>query len=136
MLFGLVASSFLKAVGDEGQRVQAGAAGVKDGVTDGRSDSHDGRFAGPCWSDVFTVEENSFDFGDIAEPRNAIARETWVGDTTVSEFDGFKECAAEALNTCADDLVAQTVGIDDSAAFEGGDKGQDSERTGIFVDSD
>src|SRR5579864_5903513 len=126
--FRSAASGFFQTVGDEWQRVKAGAGSVEDGIADGRGDGHNGRFASTRRSDIFSVEEDRFDFGDVAETRNAIARETRIGDAAVFELNGFEERASESLDVCADDLIAQAVGINDGAALKGGDQTHDADR--------
>src|SRR6266481_7693822 len=110
--------------------------GVEDGVANGWGYGHDGGFAGAGGGDVFAIEEDGFDFGEVAEARDTVTGEARICDATVFEFDGFEERAAEALDVCTDDLIAQAVGIDDGAAFEGGDQTHDADAAGIGVDRD
>src|SRR5260370_32144083 len=84
---------------------------------------------------MFAMEGEGLGFGDMGEARDAVARETRIGDAAVFELDGFEERAAEALNICADDLIAQAIGIDDGAAFERGYEANDADGAGLFVDS-
>ena len=121
---------------DKREGVQTGAGGVEDGVGDGGSYRHDRGFAGAGGGDVFAVEENGFDFGDVGEARDAIAGEAGVGDAAIFEFDGFEECAAESLNHGADDLIAEAVGIDDGATFEGFDQAHDADGAGSAIHGD
>src|ERR1700756_4750535 len=109
---------------------------MEDGVADGGCHSHYRRFAGACWSDVFAIEKDGLDVGDVAEARDAVAGEMRIGDAAVLKFDGFKERAAETLNVRADDLIAEAVGIDDGAAFESGDQAHDANCSRVFVHGD
>ena len=84
----------------------------------GGSYGHDRRFAGAGGGDVFAIEKDGFDLGNVGEARDTIARKASVGDAAVFEFDGFEERTAEALNDSSDDLVAEAIGIYDGAAFE------------------
>src|SRR5882724_2008580 len=116
------------------QIVEANAGGVEDGVTDGRRHGHDGRFSGTGRRQIFAIKQDGFDFRNIAESRYAIVREMRILDAAVFEFDGFEERAAQTLNHRADDLVAQSVGIDDGAAFECFHQANDAHGAGYAVD--
>src|SRR5712672_2866686 len=114
--------------------VQALLGGVEDGVADGWGDRHYWRFAGSGGSDVFAIDKDSFDLGDVAEARDAIPGEARISDAAMIELDGFEERAAETLDIRADDLIAQPIGIDDGAAFERGDQAHNPNAVGIIVD--
>ena len=55
-------------------------------------------------------------------------------DAAVFEFDGFEERAAQTLNHRADDLIAQSIGIDDGATFECFHQANDAHGAGCAVD--
>ena len=82
-----------QAFGDHGEAAEADAGGIEDGVADGRSETHDGRFSGACGRQILAVKQNNFDFGNVAEARHATARKSRIGDAAILELDGFKERA-------------------------------------------
>src|SRR5712691_1541881 len=112
----------LKSIGNHWQIVETNAGGVKNGIADGRRHGHDRRLAGAGGRNIFTIQQDGFDFRHVAEARHAIARETRILDAPVFKFDGFKERPAEPLNHRANHLVAQSIRVDDSAALERFDK--------------
>src|SRR5712672_1325289 len=116
--------------------VQALLGGVEDGVADGWGDRHYWRFAGSGGSDVFAIDKDSFDLGDVAEARDAIPGEARIRDAAMIELDGFEERAAETLDIRADHLIAQPIGIDDGAAFECGDQAHYAYAVCAIVDGD
>src|SRR5712672_1285287 len=116
--------------------VQALLGGVEDGVANGWGNRHYRRFAGSGGSDVFAIDKDSLDFGDVAEARDAIPGEARISDAAMVEFDGFEERAAEALDIRADDLIAQPIGIDDGTAFERGDQAHYAHAVCAIVDGD
>src|SRR5215472_3124064 len=129
------ASCRSQAVGHERQIVQPYSGGVEQSVPNGRSDGHNGRLARASRWNVFPVEENRLDFGHIAESRHAISCKTRIQDATVLEFNGFEERPAETLNNRANNLIAQTIRIDNGAAFERFGDLHDAHATGSTIDS-
>lgn len=83
----------LQTARDHGEAAEADARGIEDGVADGRSETHDGRFSGACGRQILAVKQNNFDFGNVAEARHATARKSRIGDAAILELDGFKERA-------------------------------------------
>ena len=106
----------------EGHGPAPDASGVKERVTDGRGYGHDGSFAGARGRNVFAIEKDRFDHRKVAETWDAIVCKERIFDAAVFELNGFEQSAAESLDVGTDDLIAQTVGIDDGAAFECGDE--------------
>src|SRR5437762_13836632 len=115
----------LETTWNQREAAETPTGGVEDGIRNGRSDSHDGSLSCTGGWNVLSIQENHFNFGYIGEVRNAIAREAAIDDAPVIELDGFKERAAETLNHCSYNLVAQAVGIYDRAAFESFDETND-----------
>ena len=50
---------------------------------DGRRHGHDQGLAGACRRKILAIQENRFDFGDVAEARQTIAREIRIGDAAI-----------------------------------------------------
>src|SRR6266446_10843875 len=57
-----------------------------------------------------------------------------VLDAAVFKLDGFEERATQPLNDGSDHLVAQTIRVDDGAAFERLDNSHDAHCPGSAVD--
>src|SRR5204862_1710733 len=94
---------------------------------------HDGCLASSGGGNVFAIEQDGLDFGNIAEARHAVACEVRILYPAVFEFDSFEECAAQPLNHRSDHLVAQTIRVDDGAAFERFNQTHDAHRAGGLV---
>src|SRR5207249_5167867 len=89
--------------------------------------------AGPCRRDVLAIQQNRFDFRDVAESRQAISCEMRILNAAVFEFDGLEERPSQPLNHRANDLVAQTIRIDNRAAFERLDQAYHTHRSRSLV---
>src|ERR1700693_3799417 len=111
--------SGLHSIGSQRQTIQSAAGGIKNGAADCRRNGHNWRFASARRRNIFAVDQNRLYFWNIAETRHAIRRKMRICDTPVVKFDSFEEPSPYPLNDCADNLIAQTVGIDDAAALEG-----------------
>ncbi len=107
-----------KPIWNHRQIIETNAGRIKDGIADRRRHGHDGCLASSCRRDVFAIHEDHFDFRNIAESRHAIACEMRIFYPAIFEFDGLEERAAQPLNHRADHLVAQTIRVNDGAAFE------------------
>src|SRR6266700_7889458 len=59
-----------------------------------------------------------------------------VLDSAVFKLDGFEERATQPLNDGSDHLVAQTIRVDNGAAFERLDNSHDAHCPGSAVDRD
>src|SRR5690348_12778125 len=103
---------------NHGQGAQPNAGGIKDRVTDCRGETNDRGL--PCTGrrEVLAVEDHDFDFRYIFEPRNAILAEVGVRDSSVLKTDSFEERSANSLHDSALNLVAQSFGVYDRAAFK------------------
>src|SRR5262249_59939289 len=134
--FGHFGRSTLIKLGSEGHRAMAHPGCVEKGVAHGGRDGHDGSFACASGGNVFAIKEDSFDLRQVAKTRNAIRCEARIFDAAVFELNRFKEGSAESLNVCADDLVAETIGIDNRAAFKRGDQPNDLKLFGFGVADD
>ncbi len=118
------------------QRSEAKAGGVEDGVADRRRDGDDRCFAGPCGRQVLTVKQYDIDLRRVAEPGNAIPRESRIGDPAAVVVDGLEQGTAQPHHKRAFDLVFEMVWVDDGAAFKGACGAHDRNATARAVDLD
>ena len=86
--------------------------------------------------DPISRQGYAFDPRNVAKTWHAILRKTRIADTAVFKLDGFKQCATQSHDICADDLVAQAVRIDDGAAFERGDDAHHADVARVLLDGD
>ena len=77
----------IEAARGERQSAEAYAGRVENSVADCGREADDGRFPGTGWRKILAVEENGFDFGNVAEARNAVLREMGIRNAAVFEFD-------------------------------------------------
>ena len=85
-------------MGNQRQRPQANPGSVVNGIADGRGDGADRRFSGAGGGQVFTIDEDDVEVGDVAESWHGIARENRCVDPALGEADALEERATESLD--------------------------------------
>ena len=78
----------------------------KDCVANRGSQGHEAGFASACRRQVLAVNEHDLNLRRVTEPGNAVLREVGVQDPAIAKEDSLEECAADALNNGARELIA------------------------------
>jgi hypothetical protein len=102
----------------------------KDCVANRWSQANEACFASARRRQFLAVNEHDLNLRRVPEPGNAVLRKVWVQYPAIGKEDSLEECAADALNNGACELIAQAVRIHDGAALPGLNDTADSHSLG------